>query len=118
MLDDMVDDMLRHRSVIGLSSVCHRSVTGTSGFSDERRHGPSLVRSRSVIGPFAVHVIDWEHQLAHFLFHFTLQYLHAGLTQITLGGSFGGSFWDHFWDHFFDSGCGRTLYRELYLGRV
>jgi hypothetical protein len=24
----MFDDMLRHRSVIGLSSVCHRSVIG------------------------------------------------------------------------------------------
>jgi hypothetical protein len=33
--------------------------------------------------------IIFAHQVAHFLFHFTLQYLHAGFTQITLGGHFG-----------------------------
>jgi hypothetical protein len=50
--------------------------------------------------------IIFAHQVAHFLFHFTLQYLHAGFTQITLGGSFGGSFWDHF----LYSTRGQTLY--------
>jgi hypothetical protein len=63
MLDDMVDDMLRHRSVIGLSPVHvmvrHRSMSWSVT-------GPFAVRHRSIRGPFAVHVIDWEHQLAHF----------------------------------------------------
>ena len=94
----MFDDILTTCSVIGPSPVRHRSVNGPSTVDDMvhvmlrqrsttwsttcsvtgRRHAPSPVDDM-------VHVIDWEHQLAHFLFHFTLQYLHAGLTQITLG---------------------------------
>jgi hypothetical protein len=38
MLDDMVDDMLRHRSVIGPSSVRHRSVIGPLTVDDMVRH--------------------------------------------------------------------------------
>jgi hypothetical protein len=100
------------RSVRGLSLVHHWSIRGPFAVRSRSITGSFAVHSRSITGSFAVHVIDWEHQLAHFCRHFTLQYLHVGLTQITLGGSFGGSFWDHF----FDIGCGRTSCFNLCLG--
>jgi hypothetical protein len=53
MLDDMVDDMLRHWSITGPSLVRHRSVNGPLTVRHRSVNGPSPVHSRSVIGPFA-----------------------------------------------------------------